>query len=186
MAEKKDGKEMAGKEPKTPKPMQQARPVERKPELKADVRYLVRVVNTDLDGRKHIVIAMQKIRGIGDMYANAICTCAGINKMKKTGELSEPEVKAIEDVIHNPAKHHIPSWLYNRRGDPETGEDRHLITSDLMFAKDLDIKLMKKTKSYKGMRHQWNLPVRGQRTKSNFRRNKGKGLGVKKKAAPSK
>jgi len=48
---------------------------------------------------------------------------------------------------------------------------------------------MKKTKSYKGLRHQWGLPVRGQRTKANFRKNKGKSsLGVQKKRvkAPAK
>jgi ribosomal protein S13 len=40
---------------------------------------------------------------------------------------------------------------------------------------------MKKTKSNKGFRHHWGLPLRGQRTKNNFRKNKGKGsLGVKK------
>jgi small subunit ribosomal protein S13 len=52
----------------------------------------------------------------------------------------------------------------------------------LKFAKENDVKMMKKIKSYRGLRHQWSLPVRGQRTKSNFRRNKGKGsLGVKRK-----
>jgi small subunit ribosomal protein S13 len=41
---------------------------------------------------------------------------------------------------------------------------------------------MKKMKSYRGVRHIFNLPVRGQRTKSNFRKNKGKVTGVKRKA----
>jgi small subunit ribosomal protein S13 len=182
MADKKDAgtdKKDSGKQDK-----QEKKPVHKPMDNKPEVRYLVRVSNTDLDGRKDILISIQKIRGIGDMYANAICHAAGINKRKNTGELSEAEVKAIEDVLQNPAKHHIPEWLFNRRSDPETGDNRHLITTDLMFSKDMDIKLMKKTKSYKGMRHQWGLPVRGQRTKSNFRRNKGKGLGVQKKKTP--
>jgi small subunit ribosomal protein S13 len=157
-----------------------------RPQQQSNVRYLVRVVNTDLEGRKQLVIALQKIKGISHVYAAAICTVAGVSKTKKTGELSEAEVHALEEVILNPGKHHFPAWLLNRRKDPETGNDKHLITSDLSFTNDLDIKLMKKTKSYKGLRHQWGLPVRGQRTKSNFRRNKGKGLGVKKKSAPGK
>ncbi len=152
----------------------------------SNIRYLVRVASTDLDGKKQLIIALQKIKGISHMYANAICSIAGVSKKKRTGELSDAEAKALEDVILNPSKHHIPLWLLNRRKDPETGMDKHLITSDLTFTKDMDIKLMKKTKSYKGLRHQWNLPVRGQRTKSNFRRNKGKGLGVQRKAAPAK
>ena len=61
----------------------------------------------------------------------------------------------------------------------------HLINTDLDLSKDGDIKRMKKVKSYKGLRHTWGLPVRGQRTRSNFRKNKGKvSLGVVKKAPP--
>ncbi|MFH1916824.1 MAG: 30S ribosomal protein S13 [Nanoarchaeota archaeon] len=158
-----------------------------KVEPKMDYRHLVRVAATDLDGKKHLMYALTKIKGIKHMYANAICTAAGISKRKKTGDLTESEVAALEKVIANPAQFSLPIWLFNRRSDPETGEDKHLITSDLGFAKDMDMKLMKKTKSYKGLRHQWGLPVRGQRTKSNFRRNKGKSMGVqRKKTAPGR
>ena len=65
---------------------------------------------------------------------------------------------------------------------PETSEDIHITRADLELATDADIKKLKKSKSYKGLRHQWGLPVRGQKTKSNFRKNKGKVTGVKKKA----
>ena len=52
------------------------------------------------------------------------------------------------------------------------------------FAQENDVKRLKRIRSYVGVRHGQGLPVRGQRTKSNFRRNKGKGpLGVKKKEA---
>ena len=46
---------------------------------------------------------------------------------------------------------------------------------------EFDIKRLKKIKSYKGYRHMSNLPVRGQRTRSNFRRNRRRGAGIKKK-----
>ena len=69
----------------------------------------------------------------------------------------------------------------NRRRDYDTGEDKHLLIGTLQFSKDNDIKRLKKIKALRGMRHQKGLPVRGQRTKSNFRRNKGKVIGVKKK-----
>jgi len=150
---------------------------DKKPEL----RHLVRIANTDIQGNKPLLPALRRIKGVGVMYANAACGIAGIDKKRRIGSLNESEIKALEDVILNPKKFHMPIWMLNRKKDPETGEDKHLLTSDLMFTKDLDIKMMKKTKSYKGMRHQWGLPVRGQRTKSNFRKNKGKGLGVKKK-----
>ena len=51
----------------------------------------------------------------------------------------------------------------------------------MSFTQDNDIKMLKKIKSYKGIRHSLGLPVRGQRTRSNFRKNKGKVMGVKRK-----
>lgn len=152
----------------------------------AEFRHIVRVANTDLDGKKHILYAMTKIKGVGIMYANMALAVAGVDKTKKAGELSESEVEKINQVLKDPKKFKVPSWLYNRRKDYETGEDGHLLMSELDLSKDFDIKKMKKLKTYKGLRHQWGLPVRGQRTQSNFRKNKGKGMAVKKKTAVRK
>ena len=75
--------------------------------------------------------------------------------------------------------------MMNRRKDLETGQDMHIITTDWDLTIDNDIKKMKKIRSYKGVRHMIGQPVRGQRTKSNFRKNKGKlSLGVVRKSAP--
>ena len=61
----------------------------------------------------------------------------------------------------------------------------HLSSTELQIAKENDIKLLKKIKCYKGIRHIYSLPVRGQSTRSNFRKNKGKAkLGVKAAPAP--
>lgn len=152
----------------------------------AEFRHIVRVANTDLDGKKHVLYAMTKIKGVGIMYANMALSVAGVDKTKKAGELSESEVEKINQVLKDPKKFKVPSWLYNRRKDYETGEDGHLLMSDLDLSKDFDLKKMKKLKTYKGLRHQWGLPVRGQRTQSNFRKNKGKGMAVKKKTAVRK
>ena len=54
------------------------------------------------------------------------------------------------------------------------------------MSQENDVKREQKTKSYRGLRHAIGLPVRGQRTKSNFRRNKGKAVGGKKKTAMRK
>ncbi len=147
----------------------------------AEFKHIIRIANTDLDGKKHILIALGKIKGVSVMFANMALSMAGIDKTRKAGELIDSEASKLNDIILNPQKYGAPEWMLNRRLDPETGENAHLLMADLDFAKDNDIKRMKKLKSYKGLRHQWRLPVRGQRTKSNFRRNKGKGLGVKKK-----
>ncbi len=144
-------------------------------------RHLVRVASTDLDGNKQIVHAMRKIKGVDVMFANAVVHESGVEKSKKTGTLTDKEVEALNDVFQSPSKYNIPKWMYNRRKDYETGKDVHLIGGDLDFTKDSDIKRLKKTKSNRGMRHAWGLTLRGQRTKANFRKNKGKLTGGKRK-----
>lgn len=145
-----------------------------------ELKYLVRVMNTDLDGKKQIPIALSKIKGVKFSLANALCAVAGIDSRKKAGYLSDAEVKKLNDVLADPIQFGVPEWMTNRQKDPETGESKHVCVSDLQFLKDNDMKNLKKTKSYRGMRHQWGLTTRGQRTKANFRRTKVKGgsLGV--------
>ena len=145
-----------------------------------EFRHIVRVANTDLDGKKPIMMALKKIKGISFMLSNAVCYKAAVPLTKKAGDLTNEEVEKLSDVILHPVKFNIPTWLLNRRGDPIDGTSAHLVTGNLVFAQENDLKTMKKTRSYKGIRHIQGLPVRGQRTKSNFRKNKGKvSLGVK-------
>ena len=146
---------------------------------KTGFKYLVRVMNTDLDGHRQIATALRKIKGINFSIANAVCVATGIEKRKKTGELSDDEVKKLDSALKD-AEKLFPQWLLNRRKDYETGEDKQLYTSSIDFTHDMDIRTMKGMKCYRGMRHAFGLPSRGQRTKSNFRKNKGKGLGVSK------
>lgn len=142
----------------------------------AEFRYIVRIANADLPGEKPIGLALTKIKGVKFMFANVVCKAADIDQRKKTGDLEEGEIKRISDVLQNPAKFNIPSWMLNRRKDYETGENKHLLGGDLKFAHEGDLKTLKKIKCYRGVRHIFGLPVRGQRTRSNFR--KGKALGV--------
>jgi len=146
-------------------------------------KHIVRIANTDLNGNKSIADAMRKIKGINFAFSNMICRFVGVDKTKKTGNLLDSEIKKLDEAARNPKEFGAPSWMLNRRKDYDTGEDKHLLSSDLTFTQDNDIKMMKKMKSYKGMRHAFGLPVRGQRTRSNFRRNKGKVAGVQKKKA---
>jgi len=149
-------------------------------------KHIVRIANVDVTGNKPIFIAMTNIKGIGINFATVACTLAKIDQKKKAGELSEEEVKRLNDIISNPTSSGFPEWFLNRRRDFETGDNTHILTGALQFTKDNDLKRLKKIKSYKGVRHIRGLPVRGQRTKSNFRRTKGKVVGVKKKAAGKK
>ena len=150
---------------------------------KEQMQNLVRVAGADLKANNSLFVGLTKISGVSFMFANAICKVLDLKKSMKVSELDDSSITRIEQVVENPLKFNFPSWLLNRRRDPETGEDKHLSLSDVKFIKENDIKLMKKIKSYKGMRHQWGLPVRGQRTKSNFRRNRKPSVAAAKKKA---
>jgi small subunit ribosomal protein S13 len=153
-----------------------------------NVKHIVRIANTDLVGQKVTWVGLTKIKGMGNMYSNMVCKLADVNINKKIGLLTQSEIERINDVISHPDKYNVPIWMRNRRKDYETGKNLHLFISDLDFTKEQDLRRLKKIKSYKGVRHVAGLTVRGQRTKSNFRKNKGKVVGVKKKveAPPAK
>lgn len=159
--------------------------MEEKQAPKPEFKHILRIANADLDGKKPILQALRKIKGVGLMLSNAVCSVADISADKQTGILSDAEVKRIDEVLKDINKN-VPTWILNRRKDYETGEDKHLLSGDLTFTNENDIKRMKKIKSYKGIRHMFGLPVRGQRMRSNFRRNKGKVTGVKRKAGAKK
>ena len=139
---------------------------------------VVRILSKDIEGKESIYSGLTKVKGISWGVSNAICKKLGFDKRKKIGSLSEAEIKKIEEFMKNPD---VPAYLINRRHDFETGKDNHLIGPDLELKKEFDIKRLKKIKSYRGFRHMGGLPVRGQRTRSNFRKNKAKGAGIKKK-----
>lgn len=149
-------------------------------------KHIVRVANVDIPGEKLIRFSLTKIKGVGVHFADAICIVAGIDKQSKTGNLNDKQVEKLNEVVKDPVQSGIPAWMFNRKNDYETGEDKHLITGNLHFVQDNDLKRLKKIKSLRGLRHQKGLPVRGQRTRSNFRKSKGKVVGVKKKAAGKK
>jgi small subunit ribosomal protein S13 len=139
---------------------------------------MVRVLATDIEGKMTIYSGLAKIKGVSWALSNAICKTLKLNKKRKIGSITEKEIEEISKIIKEGK---IPKFLLNRQNDFESGEDKHLTGSDLELRKEFDIKRLKKIKSYKGLRHSSNLPMRGQRTKSNFRRNRRKGAGIKKK-----
>ncbi|MBI2672048.1 30S ribosomal protein S13 [Candidatus Woesearchaeota archaeon] len=144
----------------------------------SDVKQIVRIVNTDILGGTKIFQALTKIHGVSYNFSNAVCNHLGLEKTKAVGSFENEEIKKIEEVVKNPLKYGLPRFIINRRADIETGEDKHLLGSDLKLRKEFDVKLMKKIKTYKGIRHALGLPVRGQGTKAHFRT--GKSIGVKK------
>jgi len=137
-------------------------------------RYIIRVSNTDLDGKKSIAYALRKIMGVNTALGHALCTVAGIDPRKKAGMVTEKEEAQLNELLKNPKKAGIPDWMLNRQKDRESGEDMHLIGPDVNYVSENDVKNERKLKTYKGQRHALRLPVRGQRTQSNFRKHRKK------------
>jgi len=125
-----------------------------------------------------MVVGLTQIRGVGYMFANTILNLLKINPDQRIGYLSSEQVKSIENIIKNPSASNFPSWFLNRRKDVETGEDKHLITSDIAFTVRNDIEREKTSGSWRGIRHMFGLKVRGQRTRCTGR--KGGAVGVAK------
>ena len=144
-----------------------------------EFRHRLRIIDTDVDGTLKVSYALAKIKGVGPSLADAMLRKAGISSDKRAGFLAEAEIERLEEIIKDPAKAGLPSWLLNRRKEQETGKDMHLISSDLVLKTKMDIDKMKEIKSWRGYRHAYGLKVRGQRTKTTGRA--GKALGVKKK-----
>ncbi|VVB76156.1 30S ribosomal protein S13 [Candidatus Tiddalikarchaeum anstoanum] len=138
-------------------------------EKREDYGSIVRIYNTDLNGKKQILIGLSKIRGIGTTFAHAVLHVSGIPENKLTSDLKEADIAKIETVLKNPVQNGIPAFLINRQGDLDTGQDRHVLGNDLKLQNEFDIRRMKRLRSYKGLRHGWGLKVRGQRTKSTGR-----------------
>jgi len=130
---------------------------------------LIRVLGKDIRGDKQLFAGLTQIKGISWAFANATCKILKLDKTKKIQDVSAEEMAKIEAFVKDPQ---IPGFLKNRQNDFEDGEDKHLSGVDLKLRGEFDIKRLKKIKSYKGIRHSANLPVRGQRTKSNFRKNR--------------
>jgi len=150
-----------------------------------EIKGIVRISGTDIKGDVQLFISLQKIKGISGVLANAICRIHNLERERKVGTLNKKEIKKIENTLKTPSKFGIPSWMLNRRKNSETGEDQHLIESDLTFTQKQDIKKMMNIKSYKGVRHMFDLPVRGQKTRSSFRKGTTVGV-VRKKSMPAK
>lgn len=145
--------------------------------MEDDFKHLVRISRKDVDGKKTIEHALTDIKGVGLSLSRSLCLSMGFNINQKIGYINDEDVVKIEEALQDPQKYNIPIWMLNRREDYVTGETEHLIESDLDMRLRDDLNRMKKTRSYKGRRHEVGLPVRGQRTKSTFR--KGSSVGVR-------
>ncbi len=112
---------------------------------------MARIAGVDLPGRKHTVIALTYIYGIGPHNAKQICKMTKIPENKRAEELDDVEVRRIREAIDQNFK----------------------VEGDLRREVTLHIKRLMDLGCYRGLRHRRGLPVRGQRTHTNARTRKG-------------
>ena len=139
---------------------------------------LVRILGNDIHGELNMLIGLSQIKGIGYMFANSMLQVLKISPHQKIGNLTAEQISSIEKIIQNPKGSDFPTWFLNRRQDMQTGEDMHLVTSDIAFNIRNDVEREKTLFSWRGYRHMYGLKVRGQRTRCTGR--KGGAVGVAK------
>ena len=143
-----------------------------------EINYFVRVLNTDLDGTKSVIVALTGIKGVGRHAAQIIAKAAEVPKHELMGKIDEASVDRIREVVNNYVER-IPVWMTNRPKDVYTGVPKHILGTDLALVNEDDINILKKIRAYRGIRHETGQKVRGQRTKSTGRT--GLIVGVKRK-----
>ncbi|GAN03332.1 40S ribosomal protein S18, partial [Mucor ambiguus] len=142
-------------------------------------QHIIRLLNTNVDGRVKIQIALTSVKGVGRRFANIACKKADIDLTKRAGELSSEELERIVTILQNPAQYKIPSWFLNRQKDIVDGKSSQVISNVLDTKYRDDLERLKKIRNHRGLRHYWGVRVRGQHTKTTGRR--GRTVGVSKK-----
>ena len=110
-----------------------------------------RLIGVDIPGRKHIVVALTYIFGIGPTTACQVCQETGIDPQKSADDLSDDELSSLAGYID--------------RSLVVEGALRRQVAQNISRLREIDC--------YRGLRHRLGLPVRGQRTQTNARTRKG-------------
>ena len=112
---------------------------------------MARIAGVDIPRNKQIWVALQYIYGIGSSLSQKILAQAGVSAEVKTDDLTEEEVNRLREIIDREYK----------------------VEGELRKEINLNIKRLMEIGSYRGSRHRYNLPVRGQRTRTNARTRRG-------------
>ncbi len=112
---------------------------------------MARIAGVDIPKNKQILISLQYIYGIGATLSQKILAQTGINPDTKTDSLTEEEVNRLRELI----------------------DHEHSVEGELRKEVNQNIRRLIDISSYRGIRHRYNLPVRGQRTRTNARSQRG-------------
>ncbi|WP_086933164.1 30S ribosomal protein S13 [Agarilytica rhodophyticola] len=111
---------------------------------------MARIAGVNIPDHKHAVISLTYVYGVGRSIAKQICATTGIAEATKIGDLSEEQMDAIRGEVAKLS-----------------------VEGDLRREVSMNIKRLMDLGAYRGLRHRRNLPVRGQRSKTNARTRKG-------------
>jgi len=142
-----------------------------------DFKYIVRIVNTDIDGEKQAITALASIQGIGSRIAEIAIKEIDYPPNKQIGHITDEEQAKLVEILEE-LSDTLPEWMLNRQKDWESGDDLHILSTELAMTNKDDINRMRMIRCYRGIRHESGHKVRGQRTRSNGR--SGLTLGVSK------
>ena len=126
----------------------------------------MRIAGVDIPNEKRVVVALTYIFGIGPKSAETICQKAGVSPETRVKNIGEDQGIKLRGIIENDFK----------------------VEGELRTELSFNIKRLIDINCYRGRRHRLNLPVNGQRTRTNARTRKGPKVrpGVGKKKAPAK
>ena len=117
---------------------------------------MARIAGINIPDNKHVEYSLAYINGIGVPLARTVCKLANVKLGTKVSDLSDAEVERIREVI----------------------DKNYKVEGDLKMEISQNIKRLKEINAFRGTRHAKNLPVRGQRTKTNARTKRGKKVTV--------
>jgi small subunit ribosomal protein S13 len=112
---------------------------------------MARIAGVDLPRNKRVEVALTYIYGIGRSTSQEILQTAGVNPDTRVKDLAEAEVSRLREIIGR----------------------NYRVEGDLRREVQMNIKRLVDIGSYRGLRHRMNLPVHGQRTRTNARTNRG-------------
>ena len=112
---------------------------------------MARIAGVEVPPKKRVEIGLTYIYGIGRARSRSLLYRAGIDFDKRVADLTEDEISRVRTLL----------------------EEEGAVEGDLRKEISMNIKRLVEIGSYRGMRHRRNLPVRGQRTKTNSRTRKG-------------
>ncbi|MCO5573452.1 putative RPS18A-ribosomal protein S18.e.c4 [Meira miltonrushii] len=149
------------------------------PDPSQNFNHILRLLNTNVDGKIKIMYALTKIGGVGRRFANLVCKKADVDLKKRAGELNSDELERIVQILQSPAEFKIPTWFLNRQKDIVDGKYSQVLSNNVDSKLRDDIERLKKIRAHRGIRHYWGLRVRGQHTCTTGRR--GRTIANKKK-----